>query len=87
MCSDEVGQSATDEVAKLTSAIDDLAAATPGSLTAAELTGRVASVWTLIGDLDPELARRAADYGSPGPPSHGLPPVADADHGHPQAGG
>jgi hypothetical protein len=75
---DETGPAA-DQVAKLARAIDDLAAANPGSLTVTELTGRVASVWILVGDLDPELARRAAGYGSaePAPPVPGqtAPPV------------
>ena len=66
MCSDDQTHLAADQVARLTRAIDDLAAASPGSLTAAELAGLVASVWTLVADLDPELARRAADYGHPG---------------------
>ncbi len=80
MRSDDTGPAASDQVARLTRAIDDLAAANPGSLTATELTGRVASVWTLVGDLDPELARRAAGYGSagpaPGPPETGPPEPA-----------
>ncbi|HUK70292.1 MAG TPA: hypothetical protein VLW50_16300 [Streptosporangiaceae bacterium] len=78
MCSDENGPAASDQVARLTQAIDELAAAKPGSLTAMELTGRVALVWTLVGDLDPDLARRAADYGSaatapPGPAGSASP--------------
>lgn len=55
-----------DPVGRLTRAIDELAAADLGSLTAADLTTRVASVWILVGNLDPELARRAARYGRPG---------------------
>ena len=76
MCSDE-SSPAAGEVAKLTRAIDDLAAANPCSLTAAELTGLVASVWTLVRDLDPELARRAAHYGYPGLAAHDPPPTVD----------
>jgi hypothetical protein len=60
MCSDD-----GDPMGKLTKAIDELAAADVGSLTAADLTMRVASIWILVGDLDPELARRAARYGRP----------------------
>ncbi len=77
MCSDE-SSAAVDQVTNLTRAIDDLAAANPGSLTPAELTGRVASVWTLVSDLDPDLARRAADYGSPGLARSDPPPAMDA---------
>jgi hypothetical protein len=65
MCSD--GGSAADRVTELIRAIDDLASADPESLTAAELARRVARVWTLVGDLDPDLARRAAGYASPAP--------------------
>ena len=78
MCSDG-GPAAADQVAELIRAIDDLAAANPAALTAAELTGRVARVWILVGDLDPDLARRAAGYVSPAlarrdpPPAIGSP--------------
>ena len=74
MCSDNQVHLTADQVARLTRAIDDLAAASPASLTASELTGLVASVWTLVRDLDPELARRAANYGYPG---SAPPPTAD----------
>jgi hypothetical protein len=77
VCSDE-GCAAADQVTKLTKAIDDLAAANPGSLTAAELTGRVASVWTLLSDLDPELERRAARYGDPAAAAYRPPPPTGA---------
>ena len=46
----------------LIEAIDDLAAQNVSACAAAGLTERVASVWTLIVDLDPELARLAASY-------------------------
>ena len=91
MCSDESGSSdAADQVARLARAIDDLAAADPGSLTAAEVAGRVARIWTLVGQLDPDLARRAAGYGPsrphpadpPGPTPDGPPePTADGPPG------
>jgi len=67
-----------DQVAELIRAIDDLASANPGSLTAAELTGRVARVWMLVEDLDPDLARRAAGYAAPAPARRDPPPTADA---------
>ncbi len=59
------GHADAEPLAIVTRAIDDLAAENPGSLSAAELTCRVASVWTLIGDIDPDLARRAARYEHP----------------------
>ncbi len=87
MRSDNIGPAASDQVARLTRAIDDLAAANPGSLTATELTGRVASVWTLVGDLDPELARRAAGYGSAAPPPEtGPPETGPPETGPPETG-
>jgi hypothetical protein len=75
MCSDGGPAAAADQVAELIRAIDDLAAANPAALTAAELTGRVARVWMLVGDLDPDLARRAAGYVSPAPARRD-PPLA-----------
>ena len=74
MCSDG-GSEEEDQVAELIRAIDDLAAANPATLTAAELTGRVARVWLLVGDLDPDLARRAAGYGSPALARRDTPPA------------
>jgi hypothetical protein len=66
----------TDPVRRLTRAIEDLAEEDHGSLTAADLTMRVADVWTLAGDADPELARRAARYSQPTAP--GGPPAAES---------
>jgi len=57
VCSDD-----SDPIAMLVEAIDDLAAQNVSACAAAGLTERVASVWTLIVDLDPELARLAASY-------------------------
>jgi hypothetical protein len=76
MCSDGV-PAAVDQVAELIQAIDDLASADPGSLTAAELAGRVARVWMLVRDLDPELSRRAAGYASPALARRDPPSAAD----------
>jgi hypothetical protein len=75
MCSDGGSAEEEDQVAELIRAIDDLAAANPASLTAAELTGRVARVWMLVGELDPELARRAAGYVSPALARRDQPPT------------
>ncbi len=66
MCSNSGATSrpshAAEPLAVVAQAIADLASENLGSLTSAELSGRVASVWTLIGNMDPELARRAAGY-------------------------
>ncbi len=67
-----------DRVAELTRAIDDLASLNAGTLTAAELAGRVASIWMLVGDLDPDLARRAAGYAAPPQEPGGQPPGAQS---------
>jgi hypothetical protein len=57
VCSDT-----SDPIAALTQAIEALAAESLSPSAAADLTERVARVWTLVIDLDPELARRAAKY-------------------------
>ena len=75
MCSDGGSAAAEDQVAELIRAIDDLAAANPAALTSAELTGRVARVWMLVGDLDPDLARRAAGDVSPALARRDPPPA------------
>ena len=89
------GHADAEPLAIVTRAIDDLAAENPGSLSAAELTCRVASVWTLIGDIDPDLARRAARYEHPArdgtgrsttgatPDDHGTAPADPAPPGRP----
>jgi hypothetical protein len=43
-------------------AIDQLAADAKGGAEHHDLTARVARVWVMISDLDPELARRAQAY-------------------------
>lgn len=56
-------------------AIDDLAEAVAGQRrpqaapggpepTMQELAGRLAAIWEMVAELDPELARRLAGYGS-----------------------
>ena len=89
------GHADAEPLAIVTRAIDDLAAENPGSLSAAELTCRVASVWTLIGDIDPDLARRTARYEHPArdgtgrsgagatPDDHGTAPADPAPPGRP----
>ena len=57
MCSSQ-GE-AIDRVA---AAIDQLAADAQGQADNGELTTRVAGLWEMISDLDPELARRAQAY-------------------------
>jgi hypothetical protein len=47
---------------RIAAAIDQLAADAQGSADHRELTTRVAGVWEMISDLDPELARRAQAY-------------------------
>jgi hypothetical protein len=51
------------EVARLGRAIEELAeAARERGLSAEELTVRLAQVWGMVAELDPELARRRAAY-------------------------
>lgn len=52
-----------DRLARLTQAIDDLAAAGTSDLPPAQLAERVAEVWALVESLDPELTRHRAGYG------------------------
>jgi len=47
---------------RVAAAIDQLAADAKSSADHQELTARVAGVWDMISDLDPELARRAQGY-------------------------
>lgn len=56
------GCDGSEPLAVVARAIDELAAEDPGLMTYAEMAGRVARVWALIGSIDPELARRAARY-------------------------
>lgn len=57
MCSDD-----GDPLTALIEAIEALAAESLSPSAAADLTERVAAVWTLIVNMDPELAERAARY-------------------------
>jgi len=47
---------------RIAAAIDQLATDARGGADHRELTARVAGVWEMISDLDPELARRAQAY-------------------------
>jgi hypothetical protein len=49
----------------LARAIDDLAAASRGGAAPGQLNERIARLWAMIADLDPELARRLARYQRP----------------------
>jgi len=52
-----------DDLDRLGAAIDALADTARGSSpTAHDLAGRVAEVWEMVAELDPELARRLAAY-------------------------
>jgi hypothetical protein len=58
---------ADDVAARLARAIDDYAAAALHSGEAADpdIAGRLAALWAMLTDADPELAARAARYASP----------------------
>ncbi|WP_034484123.1 hypothetical protein [Actinomadura oligospora] len=60
MCSPE-----GEGIDRLADAIDDLADAASGALTPEEATARIAGLWSLVGDLDPEIARRRSLYDRP----------------------
>lgn len=57
MCS-----SAGDAVDRLAAAIDQLASDVRGDASEPELAKRVAGLWQMVSDLDPELARRRQGY-------------------------
>ena len=57
-----------DAIDRITAAIDQLASDVRGAKTGAtddELATRVAALWQMVSDLDPELARRARRYAGP----------------------
>lgn len=64
------GSGGVEPLTVVAQAIDQLAAQDLGLMTCAEIAGRVARVWALLGSIDPELARRAARYAA-GPPEPG----------------
>jgi hypothetical protein len=49
----------------LTRAIDELAAASRADATPGDLNERIARLWGMVADLDPELARRLSRYQRP----------------------
>jgi hypothetical protein len=51
-----------DAVDRLAAAIDQLASDVRGDASDPELAARVAGLWQMVSDLDPELARRARGY-------------------------
>lgn len=64
-----------DAIERIAAAIDQLASDAQdarGTTATDELATRVASLWQLVSDLDPELARRAQRYTTPadGAPSN-----------------
>ena len=63
MCS--ITGDGTDELGRLGQAIDDLADArtTHPELSMQELATRLAAIWQMVAELDPELARRLSEYG------------------------
>ena len=51
-----------DAVDRLAAAIDQLAHDVRGDASDSELAARVAGLWQMVSDLDPELARRRQGY-------------------------
>jgi hypothetical protein len=51
-----------DAIDRIAAAIDQLASDAHGAASERELTERVAGLWQMVSDLDPELARRAQGY-------------------------
>jgi len=64
-----VTAAAADVAARLATAIDDCAAVArhPSAASEPDLAERVASLWTILTDADPELAARTASYSKPLP--------------------
>jgi outer membrane murein-binding lipoprotein Lpp len=63
-----VCSSAGDEIDRIAAAIDQLATDVrdaEGGARQQELNARVAALWQMVSDLDPELARRAQRYTGP----------------------
>jgi hypothetical protein len=53
-----------DRLARLTKALDDLAAEGLAGLPPERLVERVAGIWSLVEGLDPEIARSRSRYSS-----------------------
>ena len=62
MCSSEGGP-----ISEVIAAIDQLAADAQAGLASSELSARVAALWSMLADLDPEVARLRAAYEHPRP--------------------
>lgn len=60
MCSSDAQR-----IARLTEAIDELAAEGLSGLPPEEQMERVADIWSLVAGLDPEIARRRSAYSNP----------------------
>jgi len=54
-----------DAIDRVTAAIDQLARDANGDASEPELAARVAGLWQMVSDLDPELARRTQGYAEP----------------------
>ena len=54
-----------DEIDRVTAAIDQLASDAHGDASEPELAARVAGLWQMVSQLDPELARRTQGYAEP----------------------
>ena len=54
-----------DAVERLAAAIDQLARDARGDASDPALAARVAGLWQMVSDLDPELARRTQGYAEP----------------------
>ena len=63
----------------LTRAIDELAAASRAGAAPGDLNERIARLWAMVADLDPELARRLSRYQRP--PGGQADPDGAADPG------
>jgi hypothetical protein len=53
----------SERLARIGQAIDELAADSRGTAPAVSLDDRLARIWLMVAELDPELARRVTDYG------------------------
>ena len=54
-----------DAIDRVTAAIDQLATDAHGDASETELAARVAGLWQMVSQLDPEMARRTQGYAEP----------------------
>jgi hypothetical protein len=78
----------TARIARICGAIEELAGSGPGDVTgtgetagagqpaAEDVAGRLAAIWSMIADADPELAKRLPAYLAAAERARGLPPSA-----------